>query len=425
MAVNINYTRPWMPEYQTDILDCKERFTVVEASTKTGKTASHIVWLFEQSLHGREGHEYWWVAPIYRQAEIAFKRMKRQISDKNLYKSNASKLIITLVTGTEIHFKSADNPDSLYGENVRAAVFDEFTRAKESSWHALRSTLTVTKGKCKFIGNYTGSSNWGHKLGKKALTDPQYKYFKITAFDAVKAGILEQEEVEQARKDLPEVVFKALYLAEGSIDDDILFSDDHLESWYHNKHVKPTGKRYLTCDIALHGSDRFVIVVWDGWVIIDIIPMTKTEPDEVERQIKLQAEKHHIPRHRITYDADGVGAYLRGYLRGAKPFNNGSKAVPERGQKQANYLNLKSQCFYKFSKRLADGETLNKATLYKEKINAEFEQIKKFNTDKDGKLRVTPKEMVKQMLGYSPDFAEAIMMREIFELDGRSLPGML
>ena len=72
---------------------------------------------------------------------------------------------------------------AFYGEDVYGAVFDEFTRSKQESWYALRSTLTATKAKCKFIGNYKGNSNWGHQLSLKAETDTNYQYFKVTAYD--------------------------------------------------------------------------------------------------------------------------------------------------------------------------------------------------------------------------------------------------
>lgn len=145
--------------------------------------------------------------------------MKSQISLPNFFKVNETKLRLTLPNGAIIEFKSADKPDNLYGDDVYAAIFDEFTRAKEAAWIALRTTLTATKGKCKFIGNVRGKKNWGYKLGLKARSDePGYAYFKVTAQDAVKAGLLESSEIEQARRDLPENAFKELYLAE-ALDD--------------------------------------------------------------------------------------------------------------------------------------------------------------------------------------------------------------
>lgn len=218
----INYTRPLISEYQRDIIDDPARFTVTEAATKTGKTASHIIWLHEQplALNLGAGKSVWWVAPVFGQAEIAFKRMKNQITDRNYFKVNESKLLLTLPTGAEIHFKSAERPDNLYGDDVYAAVFDEFTRAREEAWFALRSTLTATQGKCKFIGNVKGKKNWGYRMAQKAKQgdDPNYSYHKITAYDAAKAGYVTLEEIEQAKRDLPETVFKELYLAEASED---------------------------------------------------------------------------------------------------------------------------------------------------------------------------------------------------------------
>src|ERR1051325_6055918 len=208
MQVKINYTRPPLFRYQADILDCPARYTVTIASTKVGKTASHIVWLFEQALQCSANQSVWWVAPTFFQAKIAFDRMKVQISDKNFYKANETNLVLTLVTGSKIYFKTAEKPDNLYGDDVYAAVFDEFTRARETAWFALRSTLTATKAKCKFIGNVKGKHNWGYKLALKAKTtgigkdgdksNPEWEYFKITAYDAVAVGCLDLEEVEGA-----------------------------------------------------------------------------------------------------------------------------------------------------------------------------------------------------------------------------------
>lgn len=229
--MEIDYKRPPLTDYQRAILDAHERFTITEASTKTGKTASHIIWLFEEALKRKSGQNVWWVAPVYGQAEIAFSRMRNQINVKNFFKVNETKLKLTLPTGAIIHFKSAQDPDNLFGEDVYAAVFDEATRAKEAAWFALRSTLTATNGPCKMIGNAKGKKNWMYKLGVKARAgEPGYKYFKITAYDAVEAGILKLEEVEQAKKDLPEYVFRELYLAEPNEDGANPFGINHIKN---------------------------------------------------------------------------------------------------------------------------------------------------------------------------------------------------
>lgn len=207
--------------YQRVLLDSPARFTVCEAATKVGKTASHIIWLLEQALNLKSGQAVWWVAPVYNQAEIAFRRMKKQVSYRNFFIANESKLTLTLPTGARIEFKSAEKPDNLYGDDVYAAVFDEFTRAKEQAWFALRSTLTSTNGKCKLIGNAKGRKNWGYILGQRAKNGEQgYEYHRITIYDALREGVpgITEAEINQAKIDLPEYVFKELYLAEPSED---------------------------------------------------------------------------------------------------------------------------------------------------------------------------------------------------------------
>lgn len=227
MAVKqIQYTRPLMYGYQKEILDSPARFTVTIASTKIGKTASHIVWLFEQALKCKANQSCWWVAPTFGQAKIAYNRMKVQISDRSFFTANETNLVITLITGAKIEFKTGEKPDNLFGDDVYAFVFDEFTRAREQAWFALRSTITSTGGFGKFIGNAKGRKNWGYRLAMKAKAgeDKDYAYFKVTAYDAAAAGMKTKdgrpfiEEIESAKRDLPESVFNELYLAEASED---------------------------------------------------------------------------------------------------------------------------------------------------------------------------------------------------------------
>lgn len=207
------YNRPWLPDYQIRIIDAPERYTVTEATTKAGKTVSHIIWQYEQCLQGKKGHNHWWVAPVSLQAEIAYNRLRNYIPAKSPFRWNDTYKTILYPNGAVHWFKSGEKPDNLYGEDVYSAVLDEFTRMREESWFAIRSTLTATRGKCKFIGNVKGVQNWGYQLARKAESGSMkdWSYFKITADDAVKAGILHQEEIDDAKATLPTGVFLELY----------------------------------------------------------------------------------------------------------------------------------------------------------------------------------------------------------------------
>lgn len=229
-AKNYVYERPWLYPKQLEAIFDPRRYSIIEATTKAGKTVGCMIWIAERAMIGCSGKNYWWVAPIFPQAKIAYRRLKLGLPAE-IYKSNESELTITLANGATIWFKSADKPDGLYGEDVFAAVIDEASRCKEDAWYAIRSTLTATRGHVRIIGNVKGRKNWAYKLARKAEAGaPNLGYHKITAKDAVAGGILDEREIEDAREQLPENVFKELYEAEPSNDEGNPFGYDAIAS---------------------------------------------------------------------------------------------------------------------------------------------------------------------------------------------------
>jgi hypothetical protein len=231
----IDLLLPPVAEYQKRAMFGPERSAVIEATTKAGKTYGCMLWLLEGACNeGMPGAEFWWVAPIFDQTKIAYRRMKRLLSDIDprgtFWKANESELSIALKNGATMRWKSADKADSLYGEDVRRAVVDEASRCKEDAWYAIRSTLTATQGMVRIIGNVKGRKNWAYQLARRveAGTLPGWTYAKITARDAVAEGIISGDEVEAARRELPEHVFRELYEAEPSEDGSNPFGLSHI-----------------------------------------------------------------------------------------------------------------------------------------------------------------------------------------------------
>lgn len=233
------YVRPYMYPKQLEAMFCIERYGLIEASTKSGKTVSAIAWLVEKALGGKPGQNFWWVAPGYNQAEIAYRRIKQGLTKGSFTAFDTPTPRIVTMVGTCIWFKSADNADALYGEDVYAAIVDEASRCSDTSWFAIRSTLTATRGPIRIIGNVKGRRNWFYNLARQAesemLSQPdptkrRMHYSCITADDAVKAGVLDAEEIEDARQTLPEKIFRELYYAEPGDDTGNPFGLDHIRA---------------------------------------------------------------------------------------------------------------------------------------------------------------------------------------------------
>lgn len=190
-----------------------------------------MCWLHEQAaLGGRPGRNYWWIAPIIGQARIAYERLQRFLPDGS-FTTNRTNKTITLANGAVIWFKSAHDADSLYGEDVYAAVVDEASRVKEEAWIALRSTLTATRGPVRCIGNVKGRKNWFYELARRAESGERgMHYAKLTAYDAVRGGVIDADEVADAKRVLPEQAFRELYLAEPGDDGSNPFGREAIEA---------------------------------------------------------------------------------------------------------------------------------------------------------------------------------------------------
>ena len=213
----IDFVRPYLYPKQKAAFYTNARYSLIEASTKAGKTHGGIIWLTERAVvHGNQGSNHWWVAPVSSQAEIAYRRIKNYV-DPSWYISQGGEGARRLHfphNGATIWFKSGDKPDSLYGEDVHDMLADEASRHKEDSWFAMRSTITATKGNFRGIGNIKGRKNWFYKLCRLAQqnNDPDMEYHSINAFDAAEAGVIDRAEIENARSMLPEYIFNELYM---------------------------------------------------------------------------------------------------------------------------------------------------------------------------------------------------------------------
>jgi phage terminase large subunit len=184
------------------------------------------------------------------------------------------------------------------------------------------------------------------------------------------------------------------------------------------------GTKYITADIARFGSDSTLIAVWDGFrcKMYQYNQQSLTQTSEVIREL---GRKYNVPISNIIADEDGVGGGVVDILR-CKGFVNNSSALPnpdapynEKGERpKENYANLKSQCYFRLAERINKGEVFIDCQdiEMKGKIIQELEQVKQHNMDKDGKRQVLPKDKVKEIIGRSPDFADALMMRMYFDL---------
>lgn len=199
-----------------------------------------------------------------------------------------------------------------------------------------------------------------------------------------------------------------------------LMTYDSIVDLFTNTVPDTKNEKYVTVDVARYGNDRSVLTIWHDWNCTDIFTYNKTGLDFLAEEVKRILRERNIPFSKCIIDEDGVGGGVLDHIRGAKGFMGNRTPFPNRFTgKPDNFNNLKSQCSF----TLADFVNSHKmaikiddATL-KQTIIEELEQIKAKDEVIEGKLAIESKDKVKELLGRSPDVADAIMMRMFFELE--------
>lgn len=341
------------------------------------------------------------------------------VADKH-YTYNGQTNVIKFFNGSEIVLKdlfaypSNPNFDSLGSLEITDYFIDEVAEVTEKA-------VNIVHSRCRYKLNEFGlipkgflscnpSKGWLYnefyiKNNRNEL--PEHRAF-VQALPQDNP-YLPVAYIESLRR-LPEYDRKRLLEGNWEFDDDSdkLFSTDNLLRMFRNELLE--GKKCITADIARFGKDRTIICVWNGLTLIEVIELHRAALDEVVNKIRLVTKEHSILLQDVVADEDGIGAGIVDFLK-CRGFVNGSKP------KQPQYQNLKSECYYKLAQYVEENRLTILVNNKKEQIVKELEMIKRHRSDVEGKLQVTPKDVIKNREGISPDLADAIMMRMYFELN--------
>ena len=343
-------------------------------------------------------------------------------ADKH-YSFNGGSNIITFYNKSEILLKDlyqypADpNFDTLGSLEITGCFVDEANQITEKCKNILSSRIRFKLDKYniapKMFLTCNPAKNWTYnefyKPNKKGDIKEHRKFIQSLVDDNEYIGKHYKDQLEK----LDEISKQRLLFGnwEYEATTDNLIEYDAIINLFNQR--GKTGERYISVDVARFGTDKTVIVLWNGLHIEKIISIDKSSINEVVDEVRKVQRDYVVSLKNIIVDSDGVGGGAQDYLR-CTPFQNNARPL-----KRENYQNLKTQCYYK----LAD--LVNKAQIgidcndihIKKCIIEEMEQVRSKNADKDAKIQIQPKDTIKTILGRSPDFADAIMMRMFYEID--------
>ena len=198
--IDLGY-RPRPPQLEIHNAANTNRFTVVVAHRRMGKTVSAIMHLIDAALNNEQKDpRYAYIAPTYAQAKrVAFDYLVEYTRPLGA-KVNIAELRVDFL-GKRISLYGSENGDSLRGQYFDGVVLDEIGDQNPKIWNEiLRPALADRKGWCLFIGTPKGNNHFAD-FKDRALKADGWKFLEFKASDT---GILDAKELADAKAEMGE-----------------------------------------------------------------------------------------------------------------------------------------------------------------------------------------------------------------------------
>jgi len=318
-------------------------------------------------------------------------------------------------------------------EEVAEVKFKAFDVLKSRIGRHLNKELNITP---KMLLTCNPNKNWLYRVfykpWKKGILEPKYAFIQ----SLYKDNPFTADEYEEALEDITDYSTKQR-LKHGNWeyddDDNALLTYDAIQDLFTNTLEENTTK-YLTIDVARFGKDSLIFKFWNGYDCYRIEKRNKQGIDVTTTEVKEWVRQERIPMSHVGIDEVGVGGGLLDNLHGAKGFIANSSALENPDAKKTktvrngtilfaipreNYASLKDQCGYMLAGIIEERKMRISAKIdseMRECIEEELGQLKRKDADKDGKLKLIPKDEIKENIGRSPDYLDTLMIRMMFDL---------
>ena len=274
---------------QRQILDSNKRFIVVMCGRRFGKSELSQILGITEAL---KGGSVAYVTPTYGLAQVFFERLTKTLPFKN----NISKLKIYCPNEGSIEFFTGERLDNLRGRKFHLVIIDEaaFISDLEDGWNnSIRPTLTDYEGRAVFLSTPRGKNFFYSLFMKQGETD--WQSFKFSTYDNPH---INPREIDDARIQLPEVVFNQEYLADPAENSANPFGNAFIK-----RCIKPISAQPIVCygiDLA-KSVDFTVIIGLDNNGNVAYFDRFQLDWHNTKETIK------RLPRAPITIDSTGVG----------------------------------------------------------------------------------------------------------------------
>lgn len=293
----IRLTKP-----QTRVWKSPARFKIIAAGRRFGKSYLALTWLVHNAM--TKGGLHYYIAPSYVMAkQIAWRLLKDLFSDHITVK-NESELFVEFANGAIVQLKGADNRDSLRGVSLSSVCLDEASFMAQEVWtEVVRPATSDRQAPVLFISSPSGW-NWFKDLYDYATLN-QDENWQAWTFTTADGGNVKPEEIEAAKRELPERTFRQEYLASFETLSNRVYSnfDRQLNVSSELASLSDAAELHIGLDFNIVPMSATVgIKVANQLHIVDEIVLPNSNTTEMSQEIKAR-----YPRHKIYVYPDPAG----------------------------------------------------------------------------------------------------------------------
>jgi hypothetical protein len=203
---------PWQQHVFTEYLRDPAKEWVINVFRQAGKSILITNMILEASIN-HKNVDIGVVSLTYKQVKVIYSNVSEVLKKSGIVLTdNKSELLIQLVNGSKIRFLSAQNPDAIRGYTFDYLYCDEFAFYCEIYEKVLLPTTLAKGKKVVYTSTPRGTNLFFDKFNAGLdVNNPNIRSFK---YDWTASPIFNRAEIENIRKQLPDAVFRAEFLAE-------------------------------------------------------------------------------------------------------------------------------------------------------------------------------------------------------------------
>lgn len=288
------------------------RFRILSCGRRWGKTVAGANEYIRMRTRSPPDTVGYCVAPTYSHSQKQWKEIKRYCPPELIIRENLSMHKLTLIGNRDIYFKSADSPDSMRGDAVYDAWWDEPAQVKRERWELeFRPSIMDTHGRVIFTGTPAGK-NWYFELWTRGQDTAQSDY-KSWAFSSYTNPYLDTKEVDEFKRDMPELAFRQEILAEFLDDVGSVFRNIRSCIGGTLEEPRPHQRYVAGCDLAKHQDFTVIMVLNEKGHVVHFDRFSQLDWVFQSKRIIDICKRYNNAR--LLLDSSGVGDPIYDNLR--------------------------------------------------------------------------------------------------------------